>query len=130
MIECNDLSVRRSNSYFVFTKDPGYGLKKYVVESNGWTFENVAGNPQPIDLLDGGQASVDTKFGFKGNRDSGQLVMSLVVTGNRYIMVEKPYADWGGLNDVLKKMDKWFKAEIVQVMDIEITDVEQQKNRE
>ena len=111
-------------------KDHAYDLRKYVVDANGWKYENVASNPQPITAMDGGQASIDTKFGFKGNKNSGQLVVSVTVIGHRIVMVEKPYADWGGLNDVLKKMDKWFRATIVDVVDIDIVDAEEQKNRE
>ncbi len=131
--KCDPICSDAQHSYCILgfnPKDQAYDLRKYVVEQNGWNYELVAANPDPLDEMKGGQGSLDTKYGFKGSRRSGQLVMMLMVTGHRYVMIEKPYADWGGLNDVLKTMDKWFEAVIMEVIDIEIDDLEEQKNRE
>ena len=33
-------------------------------------------------MNDGGQASIDTKFGYKGNKNSGQLIVNIKIEGN------------------------------------------------
>ena len=131
--KCQPICTDAMNSYCLLgfnPKDSVYEISKYVLEPNGWRYENVAGNPQPIDNEDGGQASVDTKFGYKGNKESGELVLSVKIAGNKYLMVEKPYADWGGLNDILKNMRSWFRVEIKEVLDIVVTKAEDQKKKE
>ena len=41
--------------------------------------------------------------------------------------MKKPYADWGGLNDIIKKMADWFLIEIIHVFDLKIIDDKDQK---
>merc|ERR1712113_328290 len=62
-------------------------------------------------------------------RESGALIMNLWVTGNRYVMVETPYADKHRLDDTMKTMGDWFKAQIMEVIDIQIDDAAKQQNR-
>eukprot|EP01083_Nonionella_stella_P148055 468085_1 len=59
--------------------DAAYHISKYVVNANQWKYDSVAGNPQPANDHKGGQASIDTKYGYKGNKDSGELVVSVKI---------------------------------------------------
>ena len=111
-------------------KDEVYDISNYIVNANKWKYENVAGNPQPLSNMDGGQASLDTKFGWKGNKETGELQIKVQIQGNNILLVEKPYADWGGLNDIIKNMADWFKIKIIDIEDIIITDDKEQKNSE
>ena len=137
--KCDPICTDAQHQFCIFgmnPKDHAYDLRKYVVDANGWKFEQIAGNPQSIEFMEGGQGSMDTKFGYKGNRDSGTLVMNLRVVGHRYVMVEKAYADkkplsyFQRVNELLKQMNDWFKVQIVEVIDIEIDDAAKNKNRE
>lgn len=131
--KCKPYCTDAEHSYCMIgfnPRDGVYDIQNFVVETNDWRYDNIAGNPQPVSLMDGGQASIDTKFGFKGNKNTGQLVINVVIENNNILMIEKPYADWGGLNDILKKMGEWFTAEIIDVVDIIITNEKDQKNSE
>ena len=43
---------------------------------------------------------MDTKYGFKENAESGPFILEISIGGNNSLLIEKPYADWGGLNGV------------------------------
>jgi len=116
--KCQPLCTDASTSHCILgfnPKDRSYDISKFVINASKWKYDFVAGNPQPIDAMNGGQASIDTKYGYKGNMNSGPLILELSINGNNYLLIEKPYADWGGLNDVIKKMATWFSAKILNV---------------
>ena len=82
--------------------------------NNGhWPYDLVAGQSQPMTRFDGSQGSIDSKYGFIGKRSNGKLYLSVKVLGHQFILIQRPYSEWGSLKDILSTMQDWFHVRVV-----------------
>ena len=95
-------------------------LNKYTVESNGWKWVQIAGNPQTLTNFDGSQGPIDVKYGWQGSKKSGILKINIKINNYKkqknnnqnYLFIQRPYSDWNALKELTDKFGEWLHVKI------------------